>query len=167
MPLSDAVLSAIYKKDIHRLNELIAAGADINDVDGDGRTPLMHAVLDSDPDPFFVRGLLENGAAPDAADGLQHWTALHFAAQANATAIVRLLLETGASVDPQDVFGNTPLWRSIMAPIPSADMVALLLRAGADPTLRNRHGVSPLALAKTRGLRDLQRQLSPSSSEGA
>jgi ankyrin repeat protein len=159
MPLSDDVLAAIYNKNVQALNELTAAGADINSTDEDGRTPLMHAVLDSRPDPRFIRHLLRQGATPNAADANQQWRALHYAVQAGGIDVVRVLLEAGASVDAQDAFGNTPLWRAVMAPKPSTELVELLLLSGADPTLRNHHGISPLDLAQTRGLQNLHQQL--------
>jgi uncharacterized protein len=162
MPLNDDVLAAIYSKDVRRLNELTAAGADINSADEDGRTPLMHAVLDSRPDPVFIRHLLGQGATPNAADASQRWRALHFAVQAGGVDVTRVLLEAGAAVDAQDTFGNTPLWRAVMTPKPSTELVELLLLAGADPTLRNHHGISPLDLAETRGLQNLQQQLESS-----
>lgn len=159
MAVIDDVIAAVYRKDLQRLDSLLAAGADINGTDEDGRTPLVHAVLDSDPNPSFIRHLLEEGAAPDIADANQHWTALHFAAQAQVPDVIRLLVEARAKVDAQDVFGNTPLWRAVMTPHPKTAVIDVLLRGGADPATRNSHGVSPLDLARKRGLLELQLQL--------
>lgn len=159
MSIIDDLISATYRKDQRAVDKLLGAGAGINSTDEDGRTALMHAVLDSDADPSFIRYLLEQGASPDIADGCQCWTALHFAAQAEDPDIAKLLIEAGAKVDSQDAFGNTPLWRAVMAPHPNAEVVKLLVRAGADPMKSNGHGVSPLSLAHKRGLVELERQL--------
>ena len=164
MAVIDDVITAVYRKDLPTLNSLRAAGADINGTDEDGRTPLMHAVLDSDPDPRFIRHLLEQGAFPDMADANQRWTALHFAAQAQVANVVHLLVEAGAKVDAQDIFGNTPLWRAVMAPHPKTAVIDVLLRGGADPSTRNAHGVSPHDVVRKRGLFDLQLQLERKSS---
>lgn len=159
MAVIDDVITAVYRKDLRRLDLLLATGVDINGTDEDGRTPLMHAVLDSEPDPLFIRHLLEEGAVPDIADASQRWTALHFAAQAQVPDVVHLLVEAGARVDAQDVFGNTPLWRAVMTPHPKTAVIDVLLRGGADPGARNSHGVSPLDVVRKRGLLDLQLQL--------
>ncbi|MEO8378778.1 MAG: ankyrin repeat domain-containing protein [Acidobacteriota bacterium] len=150
------LIAAAYRKDRRTFERLLDAGADINVTDEDARTVLMHAVLDSDPDPSFIRYLLEQGAAPDIADANQRWTALHFAAQAQQPDVVAMLIEAGAKIDAQDVFGNTPLWRAVMVPRPNPAVVELLVSAGADPAKKNFHGVSPISLAEKRGLADLQ-----------
>jgi ankyrin repeat protein len=159
MAIIDDLIAATYTKDRREFARLLSAGADINSIDEDGRTVLMHAVLDSDADPSFIRYLLEQGAWPDVVDSGQRWTALHFAAQTGDLSVVELLVEAGAKVDSQDVFGNTPLWRTVMSPRPNSSVVELLVRAGADPMMANAHGVSPLSLARKRGLVDVERQL--------
>jgi ankyrin repeat protein len=159
MAAIDDVIAAVYRKDRKTLGLLLAAGADIDGADKDGRTPLMHAVLDSNPDPSFIRHLLESGATPEITDTNQRWTALHFAAQAQVPDVVFLLVAAGAQVDAQDAFGNTPLWRAVMTPYPNTAVIDILLRGGADPMMRNGHGVSPLDLVRKRGLRKLEWQL--------
>jgi uncharacterized protein len=74
-------------------------------------------------------------------------TALLFAAQQSQTEAVRALLAAGASVDPQDRFGNTPLWRAVFNARGDATTVGLLLRAGADPDIVNEAGATPRDLA--------------------
>jgi ankyrin repeat protein len=157
--ITDDLITATYRKDRGTVEKLLAAGADINGRDEDGRTALVHAVLDSDPDFSFIRYLLERGAAPDIADANQRWTALHFAAQAQEPDVVAMLIEAGAKVDSQDAFGNTPLWRAVMAPQPNPAIVELLVSAGADPTRNNSHGVSAVSLAEKRGLTELRHQM--------
>lgn len=159
MMIVDDLIAATYRKDRHAVGKLLAAGADVNGRDEDGRTALMHAVLDSDPNRSFIRYLLEQGAAPDIADANQRWTALHFAAQAQDADVVAMLIEAGSRVDSQDVFGNTPLWRAVMAPHPNPAIIELLVSAGADPSKSNSHGVSPITLAQKRGLAELQHHL--------
>ena len=155
----DDLIAATYRKDRRALNALLRAGAGINGPDEDGRTPLMHAVLDSAADASFIRHLLEQGASPNLADTAQRWTALHFAAQAQDPEVLVMLIDAGARVDAQDVFGNTPLWRAVMSPLPNMDVIKLLLRAGADPARRNNHGVSPIDLARKRGLVEVEREM--------
>jgi ankyrin repeat protein len=149
------ILGAIYRKDRQVLSGLDAQALDA--ADADGRTPLMHAVLEGDPQ--IVRLLLERGADPNAADHGRKWTALHFAADNENEANVRQLLEAGAAVDPVDSFGNTPLWRAVMSS--SSDFAAIreLLKHGADPGRKNYNGKAPLDVASDAGLHELSRIL--------
>ena len=152
----DAVLKAVYRKDRDEILKLSRKRA-LNQRDEDGRTPLMHAVLAEDADPDIVRLLIDCGVEVNARDSGQSWTALHFAARDQKPEVVEVLLEKGAEVDAEDSFGNTPLWRSVLTfgPGQGMDTVALLLRAGANPKRKNRHDVSPIDLARTKGAEEL------------
>lgn len=138
----------IYRGDIEAVRHLIQSGCDVNEVDEDGRTPLMDAILNCDCSSAMVQLLLENGASVNVADKVQHWTSLHFASRDGKPVLVSLLLKRGARVDAVDVYGNTPLLRALTAHQNVAEVITLLLEAGANPHLRNKTGVSPLELAK-------------------
>jgi ankyrin repeat domain-containing protein 17 len=71
---------------------LINAGADVNDADNEGWTPLLRAVTARRP--RIVQALLEKGADTKPEKGGR--TALGFARASNQTEIVRLLEEAGA-----------------------------------------------------------------------
>jgi ankyrin repeat protein len=150
------VIDAVHRGDLSGLAERLDAGEAVDATDTDGRTALMHAVLDGQIDA--VRFLLSRGASVDARDR-NGYTPLHFAAQENELEIARLLLEAGASVDPQDVHGNTPLWRAVFSSRGRGDMIGLLLARGADRHLKNKSGVSPYELSRTIGNYDVARFL--------
>ncbi|MFF0835485.1 MULTISPECIES: ankyrin repeat domain-containing protein [unclassified Streptomyces] len=80
-------------------------------------------------------------AAPGAADA-DGWTPLHFAAQAQAPAVVEVLLAEGAAVDVVDRHGDTPLSRAVFCSRGEGGTIRLLLQAGADPDRDNVHGMS-------------------------
>ncbi|WP_428533084.1 ankyrin repeat domain-containing protein [Propionicimonas sp.] len=63
----------------------------------------------------------------------------------------RALLQAGAEVDPQDGYGDTPLWRAIFNSRGEDETVSILLAVGADPDICNASGVSPRALAERLG----------------
>lgn len=139
----ESILTAIYRVDYHQLLKLLSQ-ADVNSVDADGRTALMHAVLAEEPELRIVKLLIDHGADVNVSDTAgQNWTALHFAAQAQRADILGVLLNAGAIVDAKDVFGNTPLWRAVMTSEINPDVIRTLLRHGANPDEKNKHGVSP------------------------
>ena len=78
----------------------------------------------------------------------QGWTALHFAAQENATAVAALLIEAGAKIDTRDAHGNTPLFRAVFNYRGDGHLIELLRNHGANPLQMNNHGQSPVGLAR-------------------
>src|SRR5262245_14913212 len=81
--------------------------------------------------------LLKKGAKGHSveADGT---TALHWAARADDTRLVRALLDAGAQVRATNRYGITPL--ALAAINGSPTMVELLLKAGADPNAASGEG---------------------------
>jgi len=118
----------------------------VNALDKSGRSPLFYAVMHGEPG--LVSELIENGADLNLHD-VNGETPLHFAAREYRTEEAKLLLAHGAIADAQDEHGNTPLWRAVFYSKDRGEMIALLLAAGADKKLENKHGVSPEKLANT------------------
>ena len=108
------------------------------------RTPLHYAAADAKPE--VLAQLIAEGGNVNAQDS-SGWAPLHFAAQALSTECVSLLLAAGAQVDIQDSFGNTPLARAVFGYLGDGSLIQLLRAAGADPHLKNKHGISPVELA--------------------
>ncbi len=140
------LIRAIRSHDAEGVRSLVRRGASVDALDRHGRTLVMRAVIAGDPE--VVRALLDGRADLDARDP-EGWTALHYAAQEGRAAIAELLLARGARVDAPDAFGNTPLWRAGFAP-GGGEVAARLRRAGANPWLPNRSGVTPIDLARSR-----------------
>ncbi|CAJ1352387.1 unnamed protein product, partial [Effrenium voratum] len=104
----------------------------------------------------LLRLLLAHRAAGASADA-EKQTALHWAARGGAkTALLEELLKEGPrkgrakgfGVDAQDAFGRSPLHWAVVNGHRSA--VVALLAAGADRTLRDGAGETPLAVAERR-----------------
>ncbi len=143
----DEAIRAVYQKDYGFLTRFLDADS-ASEVDEDGRTLLMHAVIAGNADPEMVSFLLDHGVPVGAADGAQQWTALHFAARDKRNDILEALLRCGADVNAVDVFGNTALGRSLDSLPHDRRTIELLLKAGADPDQKNYHGSSPLDVAR-------------------
>lgn len=100
-------------------------------------SPLMIAAIKGNVEA--VTALL----ARDADVNKTGWTPLHYAASAGSPrhlAIIALLLEHYAYIDAASPNGTTPLMMA--AQYGSADAVQLLLDEGADPSLKNRLGLT-------------------------
>lgn len=137
------LFDAIEEGDAALFASVLAAGADVNGLNQDQLTPLMHAVsLDR---AEFVDALIEAGADVNAATGLDGWTALHYAARDQASErIVLSLIEAGADVNSTTTVvviesegvrtvvrgGITPLM--IAAGMGRIETVDALIAAGAD-----------------------------------
>lgn len=83
--------------------------------------------------------------ARDADVNKPGWTPLHYAATNGHLAIMELLLEHHAFVDPQSPNGTTPLMMAAHYGTPAA--VKLLLDSGADTRMKNQLGMSAVDFA--------------------
>ncbi len=110
----------------------------------DGRTLLMSSIVKDNL--ALTQELIHLGADVNLQDK-QGWTALHFAAQFYLPQHVLMLLEHGAQLDLQDVYGNSPLWRAAFESKGRGEIIAILLSKGANPHLKNYYGNSAYDLA--------------------
>jgi len=121
---------------------LLARDVDVNARDRQGMTALHLAVANNHAE--VVDRLIAAGADINAADstGL---TPLH-AGLAADTAVLDKLSRKGAQIHTTNVYGSTPLHTAAA----SANVTAVkwLLDQGADPTIKNENGFTPLDLAR-------------------
>ena len=136
-PLDGAVTTA----NLDMLKFLLAQGAKPQ-----GRE-LADAAFNGNPDTAlnFVKVLLSAGVNPNATNRYSH--PLDSAAfQGNRDVIVLLLAQPRIKVDAQDVDGYTALmWAAEHGDL---DIVDLLVKAGANPGLKNNRGKTAEALAE-------------------
>ena len=167
--MNKALLHAIRQKHKNCVDQLIAAGADVNTTDHNGHTALMLAgdvgatgCLDS---------LIKSGARTDIKSSHGNFTVLHFTAKGGHKECLELLLENGFEIDRKvvtiiaqsghsnclnvlikgglDVNGSfEPLQTAAEAG--QVDIMELLIRQGGDVNLL-RFGRTALHLAALRG----------------
>ena len=137
---------------------------------------LSDICAEQNPDPADQRErliiLLKSGADIHAADK-NGVTALHHAVRFRSPTAVKTLIEHGANVNQVcRRSGSSPLHRAVTstgAPgtagkqTEAREIVALLLAAGADPSIRNKRGKMPADYATDAEIQALLVRNSPSS----
>ncbi len=124
---SPSLLVAIRNGDHSLTEKLLRAGADVNTVDSDGTTALMHSVIESDVK--MMKLLIDSGANVNTKNGLDS-TALMYAA--TNLAKTRLLLDRGAEVKARGKRGATPMSVAVTT-FGSTPVLKLLAARGAEP----------------------------------
>ena len=106
------LLAPLQRLDVEKISELVAQGADVNVVDGQGQTLLMRLAQFSSQ-LEVMRALVENGARLDAVDAAG-FTAVDLATRRGQTNAVAYLLEQGAqpsalALPPRGMIGGVLL----------------------------------------------------------
>ena len=129
MVLSADIIVATSDGDIRGVEAALAAGDDVNDVRGEGRTLMGYASFSNDMPhedarTGMIRFLLENGADPHAS--------FHLACGSINADQVRLFVEHGVNVNARDEHGRLPLSCAVVNNADhSLEVCRLLLQQGA------------------------------------
>ncbi|THY57785.1 ankyrin [Aureobasidium pullulans] len=131
------IVYASSEANLQVLRLLLDGGADARseDPENPGWTALHAACKRVDPDPAFAELLIVHGADVNIATTVSKTTPLHNAV--NSAAVVQLLLKMGACVDARDSENKTPLM-SACETVASAQVVDILIDAGADPMIKDK-----------------------------
>jgi ankyrin repeat protein len=146
--MSEQLHEAVRAGQVARVRELIAAGADINERDGYGATPLMNAAHIGNAE--MVRALVAAGAEVNAVDELG-WNAIHKAVYNSEldrgfAEVVDVLAKAGCDVNAKIGYGIRPLM--LAAGYGEAAVCEALLANGADILARNDGGLTALMMVK-------------------
>jgi ankyrin repeat protein len=178
---STALMAAAKNGRIDVVNKLLEQKANIDAQGKQGVTALMLAAENNQVE--VVKLLLQKNADPNLEDQTG-WSALMKAVYQGNTGcvealaarsrqevnrgllvaaltehqeIVKILLDNGAEVDSRAEDGRTPLM--LAAGKGDNDLVAFLLKAGADPTLTDKAGASAGSLAIAKGHQEIANRL--------
>ncbi len=142
------------------LRTLADAGPDMNALDGQAYDVVTIAAVANDPDLMSL--VIELGNDPGLVTSPYDGTALIAAAHLGHVEVVRRLIAAGAPLDHV----NNLHWTAVMEAVVLGDggrdhqaVLDALLDAGADRTLADRDGVTPLQHAENRGFAEMARRL--------
>lgn len=123
---------------------LLAAGADVNIIDGRHGGTALHWAAGSGRAKVGKILLAIEGIDVSAVDKYGD-TSLHRAAEHGSAELVKTLLEKGAEIDATGNDG-TPLHYAVLCSC--VDVMKILLAAGADISLKNSDGRAPIGLSE-------------------
>jgi len=158
-----SIHDAVNEGDIGAIKQHLSAGANVNEKDEDGYTPLRYAVSRE-----VAELLIANGADVNVQDN-DGWTLLHTPSDF-LVPVAELLIEKGAKIDAKANDGSTPLFIALVQGenkfanlliekgadvrgIPlihvenSSEITKILIDAGADVNYAPENGITALANA--------------------
>ncbi len=145
------LISAVKCRNIKLVESLLDRGADVNEVINNGHTALTIAAQKSHKE--VVKLLLDRGANVNHVSSFEK-TALMYAASDGDSNIdmVRLLIENGADVNAVLSLDQTPFEfvackYNAYSRISYTKILTLLLKHGAEPNRKNKHGETPFSIA--------------------
>jgi ankyrin repeat protein len=181
----DGLHRGAHLGDVEAIRSLVAAGADLEQRDGNGRTPAHVAAFASNDaalealaaagadmnalddqvydvltiaavanDPDMVSLALRLGNRPDLTTSVYDGTALIAAAHLGHQEVIRRLIAGGAPLDHVNNLGWTALIEAVILGDGGPDhieTVRALVMAGADRSIADREGMTPLQHAEARG----------------
>lgn len=151
---------AAFASEDEALRQLAMAGADMNALEGQAYDVVTIAAVANDPELMSLAIALGNnpGLTTSPYDG----TALIAAAHLGHEEVVRRLIAAGAPLDHM----NNLHWTAVMEAVVLGDggpdhqaVLDALLTAGADRSLADRDGVTPLEHARARGFTEMVERL--------
>ena len=133
------------------IGALLAAGANVNVVDGEGQTALAAAIALEQP--VVAKYLVDAGADVNVATENQSYPLIE-ATKKGYEHLVSQLIAHGAELNPRDSLGRTALLAAVARG--RHRLVNTLIRAGASTHLKDTNGIDALVLAESKNYRQIQ-----------
>ncbi len=151
---------ASFAKQREAIRALVKAGADLGKLESDRYDAVTIASVADDEETLRV--LLQQGASAKLTTSRYDGTALIAAAHLGHDGVVRQLIQAGAPLDHV----NNLHWTAAIEAVVLGDggkrhqsTLKALIEAGANLKLTDRHGQTPLQLAKARGYSEMVNML--------
>ena len=151
---------ATFAKQREAIRALVKAGADLGKLESDRYDAVTIASVADDEETLRV--LLQQGASAKLTTSRYDGTALIAAAHLGHDGVVRQLIQAGAPLDHV----NNLHWTAAIEAVVLGDggkrhqsTLKALIEAGANLKLTDRHGQTPLQLAKARGYSEMVNML--------
>ncbi|CUK15718.1 ankyrin repeat protein [Ruegeria denitrificans] len=151
---------AAFASEDEALRALAEAGADMNALEGDAYDVVTIAAVANDPELLTLA--IELGNEPGLITSPYEGTALIAAAHLGHVEVVRRLIAAGAPLDHVNNLHWTAVIEAVVLGDGGPDHLAVLdalLTAGADRSLTDRDGTTPLELAERRGYSKMAERL--------
>lgn len=186
--------TACLKDDLATVKMLVENGAEVDAIDGKGRTPLFNACAVGNVD--IVEYLFENGASITYREPVKGTYPIHEACYWDNTDVVKYLLGVGINKNLKDFAGQTPFkyavkgenldiikmivgsgaetdnkgldGQSIFHGIEDVEIVKYLVSLGLDPWMKNKYGLTPFDIAMNAGndeVAEYLKSIKPASAE--
>jgi ankyrin repeat protein len=136
------LIKASSKGDSFTAQKLIQEGANINEVDRNGITPLMHSIWERKTET--TKTLIKMGADINIQDKNGD-SALHVAVYNCDASMAKILIDNGADVNAKTNSGVTALHYAAQCKEP--EVTKILIENGADASIKNNDGQTALKYA--------------------
>ena len=153
---------AVYRKHHAAARALLRLGANPNAFDGQRYDIVTIAAVHNDIEMLNIA--LEGGASARNTTTFSDGTALSAAAHLGHVEVVRILIAHKAPLDHVNGRGWTALHGAVVLGNGGPNHVATveaLVKAGADPDIKDRQGATALTYARQRGYQDMIKILEP------
>ena len=151
-----------YETDL--IQWLLDAGAKSSDVSNFGNTPLIAAARNGYAE--IVKVLLDDNANVNATDKYGRSALLESARFAKDMEVITLLVKRGADINAVDNDRNTALSLAAASHLDSVEVVRGLLRLGADSSMKNFDGMTPIQIASSLGRTEMVKAIMRAEDEG-
>jgi ankyrin repeat protein len=134
------LIEASKNGDSLAVQKLLNEGANINEPDSNGATPLIHAIWKKKTE--VAKYLIQSGAEVKDKDK-NGWSALTYAIFYKQHDLMKIILDKGVDIESRDYLGETAL---VYAALRTADFDAakMLIKAGADANAKSYEGETVL-----------------------
>lgn len=147
-----AIFIALQEESDRALDSLLASPqTKFDEPNAKGETPLMIAAIKGSLPA--VQALVKRGAAVNR----EGWTPLHYACSGPDNGVAAFLIAQGAALNARSANGTTPLMMA--ARYGNADLVPLLVKAGAEPRAANEQELTAADFAQKGGRDKLAAEL--------